>query len=89
MMEFYTTVSILSQGYWVSLCLENGVVGQGKTKQESVDKLQEAVSSLQIVLSTEKNVYSSPILIKELHEFLSLEDQSISQESYELRKIYA
>lgn len=89
MMEFYTTVSILSQGYWVSLCLENGVVGQGKTKQESVDKLQEAVSSLQKVLSTEKNVYSSPILIKELHEFLSLEDQSVSQESYELRKIYA
>ena len=88
-MEFYTTVSILSQGYWVSLCLENGVVGQGKTKQESLDKLQEAVSSLQMVLSTEKNVYNSPILIKELHEFLDLEDQSVSQESYELRKIYA
>lgn len=88
-MDFYTTISIFSQGYWVSVCLENGVVGQGSNRKESLDKLQEAVSSLQMVLSTEKNIYTSPISIKELHEFLNLEDQSVSQESYELRKIYA
>jgi predicted RNase H-like HicB family nuclease len=26
-----------SQKYWVSLCLENGLVGQGKTQQQAID----------------------------------------------------
>ena len=34
-MEFYTTVLRKSDDYWVALCLENGLVGQGKTKKKA------------------------------------------------------
>jgi len=30
-MDFYTTVLRRSGSYWVALCLENGLVGQGAT----------------------------------------------------------
>ncbi len=32
-MDFYTTVLRKSGPYWVALCLENGIVGQGHTKE--------------------------------------------------------
>lgn len=48
-MEFYTVVVRQSAGYWVSLCLENGIVGQGNNQQESVDKLKETIESFQLV----------------------------------------
>lgn len=34
-MDFYTTVLRKSGQYWVALCLENGIVGQGATKDFS------------------------------------------------------
>ncbi len=68
-MEFYTVVIRQSAGYWVSLCLENGIVGQGKNQQESVDKLKEAIESFQAVQATENNIYTAPVSIEELHEF--------------------
>jgi hypothetical protein len=36
-MEFYTVPIRQSAGYWVSLCLENGIVGQENNQQESID----------------------------------------------------
>ena len=88
-MKFYTVVLRKSQDYWVSLSLENGLVGQGKTPQEAIDKLKEAISSFEDACQSETNVYSSPISIQELHEFLTLEDTEPATEIYELRKVYA
>lgn len=71
-MEFYTVVIRQSAGYWVSLCLENGIVGQGNNQQESVNKLKEAIESFQAVWAIENNIYTAPISIKELHEFSNI-----------------
>lgn len=71
-MEFYTVAIRQSTGYWVSLCLENGIVGQGNNQQESVDKLKEAIESFQAVQAIENNIYTAPISIEELHEFLNI-----------------
>lgn len=88
-MDFHTVILRKSQVYWVSLCLENGLVGQGITQQEAMDKLQEAMASFEEVYQLENDVYSSPISIQELHEFLNIEEQEEKTESYELRKVYA
>lgn len=87
-MNFYTVILRQSQEYWVSLCLENGLVGQGTTQEQAIDKLQEAIASFEEVERSEPNVYSAPIPIRELHEFLTIEDQEAT-EIYELRKVYA
>ena len=42
-MSFITSVFRKSGEYWVALCLENGVVGQGLTKDDALDKLKEAI----------------------------------------------
>jgi predicted RNase H-like HicB family nuclease len=39
-MNFYTVVLRQSSGYWVGLCLENGIVGQGDTQEDAVNKLK-------------------------------------------------
>jgi predicted RNase H-like HicB family nuclease len=70
-MDFYTIVSRQSTEYWVSLCLENGLVGQGSDRDESLAKLKEAIESFTEVCLTEKNVYNQPISIRNLHEFLN------------------
>ncbi|HIK13592.1 MAG TPA: type II toxin-antitoxin system HicB family antitoxin [Oscillatoriaceae cyanobacterium M33_DOE_052] len=88
-MNFYTVVLRKSQNYWVSLCLENGLVGQGDTQQQAIAKLQEAIASFESVYQSESNVYSSPISIQDLHEFLTLEDEAETTDVYELRKVYA
>lgn len=62
-MDFYTVVIRQSAGYWVSLCLENGIVGQGNNQQESVDKLKEAIESFQAVQEVENNLDTAPISI--------------------------
>jgi uncharacterized protein (DUF433 family) len=71
-MDFYTMVLRKSGNDWVALCLENGLVGQGMTKDESIKKLKEAIESFEDVRKTEEDVYGAPISIKELHEFLGL-----------------
>ena len=73
-MNFHTIILRKSQKYWVSLCLENGLVGQGKTQQQAIDKLLEAIASFESVYQSENNVYSEPIAIQELHEFLTIEE---------------
>jgi predicted RNase H-like HicB family nuclease len=87
-MKFYTVILRKSTSYWVSLCLENGLVGQGETPEKAIDKLKEAIDSFLEVYQNEANVYANPISINEIHEFLNLEDLE-SSDIYELRKIYA
>ena len=72
-MDFYTLVLRRSGGYWVALCLENGLVGQGETKEGAVEKLKEAIASFEDVRKSEADIYSAPVSIKELHEFLTVE----------------
>lgn len=88
-MEFYTVVLRQSGGYWVALCLENGLVGQGSNPDDSISKLKEAIECFQDVYKTETNVYNAPISIEQLHEFLLIESEDVSSDTYELRKVYA
>lgn len=88
-MDFYTVVLRQSAGYWVALCLENGIVGQGNNQEDAINKLKEAIDSFQAIYETETNIYKAPIVIEELHEFLMLEDKQPDSEIYQLRKVYA
>ena len=53
-MDFYTVVLRKSGGYWVALCLENGLVGQGDTKESAIEKLKEAIDSFDDVYKEEQ-----------------------------------
>jgi predicted RNase H-like HicB family nuclease len=89
-MDFYTAVLRQSDGYWVSLCLENGIVGQGSTQENAIANLQDAISSLQGVYDAEPDAYRhTPISVEELHEFLQIESPRPVMETYELRAIPA
>jgi len=88
-MDFYTLVLRRSGGYWVALCLENGLVGQGETKEGAVKKLKEAITSFEDVRKSEADIYSAPVSIKELHEFLTVEAKEPILESFELKAVYA
>ncbi len=88
-MDFYTVILRQSASYWVALCLENGIVGQGQTQDHAVEKLREAIASLQDVSQLEPNVQSSAISIQELHEFLTIESKEPIAETYEFRAVYA
>ena len=86
-MNFYTVILRQSDRYWVALCLENGIVGQGDTQTNAIRKLKEAIESFEEVYNAEENIYQEPIPISELHEFLTVEEQK--SDIYELRKVYA
>jgi len=88
-MDFYTTVLRKSGTYWVALCLENGLVGQGNTKDDAVAKLKEAIESFEQEYKKESDIYNAPISVKELHEFLTVEGKQPISEEYELRAVYA
>ncbi|MBF0338333.1 MAG: type II toxin-antitoxin system HicB family antitoxin [Nitrospirae bacterium] len=88
-MDFYTAVLRKSGNYWVALCLENGLVGQGNTKDTALEKLKEAVESFDDILKSEQYIYNEPLHINELHEFLSFETDIVIEEAYELKKVYA
>jgi predicted RNase H-like HicB family nuclease len=88
-MDFYTMVLRKSGDYWVALCLENGLVGQGVSKEESMVKLREAIDSFEEVRKSEDDVFSAPLSIKELHEFLTVEAQDLVSQPFELRAVYA
>lgn len=86
----YSFIFRKSDKYWVALCLENGLVGQGTSKDEAASKLKEAIESFEEVLAEEENVYSGPIPIRELHEFLTIENTDIEATStFELRAVHA
>ena len=88
-MDFYTFVMRKSGNYWVSLCLENGLVGQGDTKEEAARKLKEAIDSFEEVCKTDSEIYNEPLSIKELHEFLMVESEKPLLETFELRAVHA
>ncbi len=88
-MEFYTTVLRRSGPNWVALCLENGIVGQGDTKEKAVVKLKEAIDSIEEVRRTYGDIYSAQLSIKELHEFLTVEGAETLSEPLEMRALYA
>ena len=88
-MEFYTTVLRRSGQNWVALCLENGIVGQGDTKEKAVVKLKEAIDSIEEVRRTDEDIYSAQLSIKELHEFLTVEGAETLSEPMEMRALYA
>ncbi|MBC6421909.1 MAG: type II toxin-antitoxin system HicB family antitoxin [Hormoscilla sp. SP5CHS1] len=71
-MDFYTVVLSQSASYWVALCLENGIVGQGITQADAIRKLRDAIKSFQEVYESEDNIDIAPVSIKELHKFLTL-----------------
>ena len=88
-MNFYTVVLRQSVNSWVALCLENGLVGQGKTQEDSIKHLKEAIDSFQEVYEAEKDIYSAPISIEALHEFLTVEGVKPTSAIFELRAIHA
>jgi len=88
-MEFYTTVLRKSGPNWVALCLENGIVGQGDTKEKAVVKLKEAIDSIEEVRKTDGDIYSAQLSIKELHELLTVEGAETLSEPLEMRALYA
>lgn len=88
-MDFYTVVLRKSKDFWVALCLENGLVGQGDKKESAVEKLKEAVDSFEAVCKDEADIYNTPVSIKELHEFLTVEGIEPVSEQFELRALYA
>jgi predicted RNase H-like HicB family nuclease len=71
-MDFYTLILRKSGNYWIALCLENGIVGQGVSRKDAITKLKEAVASVEDALKTESDIYSMPIAIKDLQEFLTI-----------------
>jgi len=88
-MDFYTIVTRESNGEQVALCLENGLVGQGKTKAMAIEKLKEAISSFDEACGEDTEVYNAPLSIKELHEFLSEDGKAPVSQEYALRAVYA
>ena len=71
-MDFYTLILRKRGNYWIALCLENGIVGQGDSREDAITKLKEAVASVEDALKTESDVYCVPIAMKELQEFLTV-----------------
>jgi predicted RNase H-like HicB family nuclease len=65
------------------------LVGQGSSKETALAKLKEAIDSLQEVDGLEDVLFSSPISIKELHEFLRVENTEPVSTIYELRAVHA
>ncbi len=88
-MDFYTIVLRQSGKHWVSLCLENGLVGQGDSKETAMAKLKEAIDSFEEVRKNETDIYSAPLSIKDLHEFMTVESPEPILEPMELRALYA
>ncbi len=88
-MDFYTILLRKNADYWVALCLENGLIGQGSTKEDAVEKLKEAIESFNEVYKAEGDIYTAPISVKELHEFLTIEGKEPTSETYELRAVHA
>lgn len=88
-MDFYTVILRQSANYWVALCLENGIVGQGETEDSAIAKLKEAIESFQEVYDSKSDIYCAPIPIQELHEFLKVESKEPVSEVYQFRAVYA
>ena len=85
----YTIVFRQHAGQWVALCLENGLVGQGETKDKAAARLDEAIESFAEAIQDQQDVYCAPISVKALHEFLTFDQPAPANTSFELRAVYA
>jgi predicted RNase H-like HicB family nuclease len=85
----YTIIFRKSARQWVALCLENGLVGQGETKEMAAARLHEAISSFDEAVQDQQDIFRAPISVKELHEFLTFDQVPPMTTSYELRAVYA
>jgi len=88
-MDFYTMVLRKSGPHWVALCLEKGIVGQGSSKDAVIENLKDAVASFDEARKNEPDIYTSPLSITELHEFLTVEGAEPIVEPLEMRAVYA
>lgn len=88
-MDFYTAVLRKSGTQWVALCLENGTVGQGRTKEIAVGKLREAIDSIEEAKKVDRDIHSAPLAIAELHEFLTVEGIEPTTAPMEMRALHA
>lgn len=76
----------------MALCLENGIVSQGNTQDLAISKLKEALDSMAMAQTPSLNsadIYSTPVPIRELHEFLAIAAPEPTAQSYELRAVPA
>jgi predicted RNase H-like HicB family nuclease len=89
MRSIYTMVFRQVKTVWIGVCLENGVVGQGATRQEAQTKLLEAIDSFVEAVVDDPAIYQAPIAINELHEFLTWDTAELPAAPYELQAIYA
>jgi predicted RNase H-like HicB family nuclease len=87
--SLYTAVLRKSSDYWVALCLENGIVGQGETQAQALTKLKEAIASWQEAYLEDGEIYSAAVSIDALHEFLTFENVEPRIDGFELKVIYA
>ena len=88
-MDFYTAVLRKSGMHWVALCLENGLVSQGHSKESALAKLKEAIGSFEDVRKEEPDIYTPSVSIKDLHEFLMVEGAEPVSGPLEMRALYA
>ncbi|MBZ0169689.1 hypothetical protein MELA_01127 [Candidatus Methylomirabilis lanthanidiphila] len=88
MKTLYTMVVRRSGDKWVTLCLENGMVGQGASREEAMRRLRDAVASFEEAVKAEEDAYAAPVSIRELHEFLTYEVDQPTAERYELCAVY-
>ena len=74
MFNHYTIILKKSGKQYVSLCLENMVVGCGMSKEEAIENVKNAIRSY--VDSMEEGMrLERPISLKLLHEFLEEEEE--------------
>lgn len=88
-MDFYTAILKKSASYWVALCLENGLVGQGTTQEDAIKQIKEAIASFQEVYESGKDIYSVPVSLEGLHELLAEKGGKIASKTFELKAINA
>jgi hypothetical protein len=55
----------------------------------AVSKLKDAIDSIEEARKTDRDIYSAPLSIKELHEFLTVEALEPISEPLEMRALYA
>jgi predicted RNase H-like HicB family nuclease len=87
-MDFYTYTTRRIGKYVLALCLENGVTAQGITKEEALEKLNDALTSLKEAIADDPEIGTSPISIDELHEFITAGNESLT-EVLELHAVHA
>ena len=70
MFNNYTIILKKSGKQYVSLCLENMVVGCGMTKEEAIENVKNAIQSYGDSFEEEMSL-ERPVPLKLLHEFLA------------------